>query len=197
MRYTNLANRLNDDVCALKNKNIVNDSVIDNKLFNFYYNKDCECPVLDDIAFDNNFVVREGYGFASSCTVDTDSELRLNSAMTHDRQKIQLCARTFQGVPRLTNSGLIPNVESKLIFSDDTSDIRNVDKVMEKSFLPLSMTPMIGCLQRNIQNPEHIVQKDGWVRGGSSTRQDMVSNDYLSRCGFEYQGKNWVRRESK
>lgn len=192
MRYTNLANRLNDDSCAMKNRSLANDSFIDNRLYNFYYNKDCDCPVLDDIAMENNFTVREGYGYASACTIDADSQLRLNSSITHDRQRIQLCARTYQGVPNLNKGGLVPNIESRLKNPDDTSDIRNLDKVMEKGFDVF--TPMIGCLADKIQNPTHIIPE--WRWGGADTRQDMVSNDYLNACGFEYRNKNWVRRES-
>jgi hypothetical protein len=143
---------------------------------------------------DNNFTIREGYGYASGCTVDTDSELRLNSAVTHNKERQQLCARTFTGCPRLTYGGLIPNVESRLRNADDTSDIRNLDKVMEKNFIPLSFTPMIGCLNKNIQNPEHIVM-ESW--GGRNTRNESTSSEYLSRCGFEQLNKNWVRKVSK
>lgn len=195
MRYTNLSNRLNDDVCALKNKTFVNDSVVDNRLYNFYFNNSCTCPSLDDVAIENNYTLREGYGFTSGCTVDTDSDLRLNSSVTHDRGRIQLCSRTYQGVPNLNKGGLVPNVESKLKNSDDTSDIRNVDKVMEKNFTQHSFTPMLPCLTDNIQNTEHIIPT--WQWGGATTRQDMVSNDYMSKCNFEYKNKNWVRRESK
>ena len=195
MRYTNLMNNLNDDTCALKNKALVNDSVINSQLYNYYFNKDCACPVLDDIALDNNFTVREGYGYASGCTVDTDSDLRMNSKVTHDRGRIQLCTRTYQGVPNICKGGLVPNIESRLLNGDDTSDIRNVDKVSEKSFIPLSFTPMIKCLDDNVQNADHIIPT--YVRGGATTRQDMVSNDYLTKCGFENNGKNWVRKESK
>jgi hypothetical protein len=197
MRYTNLSNRLNDDKCALKNKALTNDSVVDNRLYNFYYNNACDCSVLDDIAFDNNFTIREGFGYASGCTVDTDSDLRMGSAVTHDKGRIQLCARTFTGVPRLTNSGLIPNVESRLRNADDTSDIRNVDKISEKSYIPLSFTPMIGCLAGQVQDPKHIIPEDNmptWRLGGRNTRTDAVSNEYLEKCNFEYVNKNWVRK---
>jgi hypothetical protein len=195
MRYTNLNNRLNDDVCTLKTKNFENNSIIDSRLYNFYYNKDCSCPVLDDVAFDNNFTIREGYGFSSGCTIDADSELRLNSALTHNKGRIQLCSRSFVGVPNVNKGGLIPNLESRLRSADDTSDIRNVDKLAEKNFIPLSFTPMIQCLNDNIQNPKHLIES--WQRGGADTRQDAVSAPYLEHCGFEKNGKNWVRRESK
>ncbi len=193
MRYTNLSSRLNDDTCALKNKSLVNDSIIDSQLYNFYYNKDCSCSPVDDIALDNNFTVREGYGYTSGCTVDMDSQLRLKE-LTHGRERQQLCARTFVGVANINKGGIVPNVESQLINSDDTSDIRNLDKVMEKSFLPISLMPMIPCLSKNVQNPDHIVLPD-W--GGQDTRQQVTSNEYLSKCGFEQMGKNWIRKSSK
>lgn len=194
MRYTNLSSRLNDDTCALKNKSLVNDSIIDSQLYNFYYNKDCSCASLDDVALDNNFTLREGYGYASGCTIDTDSELRLNSKQTNPREKQQLCARTYVAVPNIGRSGLIPNVESRLRNADDTSDIRNVDKISEKNLIPLMFTPMLGCLSKNVQNPDHIVMEN-W--GGSTTRQDSTSSEYLSKCGFEQMGKQWVRKVSK
>lgn len=196
MRYTNLSNRLNDDSCALKNRSLYNDSVVDNRLYNFYFNNTCDCPVLDDIAMENNFTVREGYGYASGCTVDRDSELRIGAAVTHDKGRQQLCARTFHGIANISKGGLIPNVESRLKNADDTSDIRNIDKVMEKQFDVF--IPLIPCLKGNVQNSQHIVQEDNnkdWIRGGRDTRQDQVSNDFLSKCGFEYRNKNWVRRE--
>lgn len=196
MRYTNLSNRLNDDSCAIKNRSLYNDSVVDNRLYNFYFNNACECPVLDDIAMENNFTVREGYGYASGCTVDRDSELRIGAAVTHDKGRQQLCSRTFAGVPNVGRGGLVPNVESRLKNADDTSDIRNIDKVMEKQFDVF--TPMIPCLKGSVQNPTHIIPEDSmpkWRLGGADTRQDLVSSDYLSRCGFEYRNKNWVRRE--
>lgn len=193
MRYTNLANRLNDDTCTQASKKLLNDSIIDNRLDNFYYNKDCDCSALDEIAMENNFVIKEGYGNSSGCTIDADSDMRFNSAVTHDKGRIQLCSRTYQGVPNLNKGGLIPNVESRLKNADDTSDIRNLDKVMEKTFN--SFTPMLACLNQNIQNTQNIIPQ--WQWGGAHTRQDMVSNKYLEKCGFEYSGKNWVRRETK
>ena len=192
MRYTNISNRLNDDSCSIKNRSLVDESIVNRDLFNYYFNKDCSCPVLDDIAFDNNFVVREGYGYASGCTVDNDSSLRLNSKITHDRARMQLCARTFTGVPNLSKGGLVPNIESRLLNADDTSDIRNIDKLSEKSFIPLTFTPMIGCLVQNVQNPVHIIPT--WTLGGQTTRQDMADNSYMSKCGFQNNGNQWVKK---
>lgn len=194
-RYVNLDNRLGDDTCAQKNKEILNNSVNDHQLYNYYFTNDCKCEAFDDNLIDNNFVIKDGYGFASSCVVDMDSELRMNTQMTHDKLRQQLCVRTFTGVPNVNLGGLIPNIESRLINGDDTSDIRKCDIVSEKSFIPYTFYDLKPCI-KEVQNPEHIVEK--WTRGGEITRDWVRDNSYLEKCGFKQtcDGKNWVRRET-
>jgi hypothetical protein len=192
MRVYNHENRLSIDNCAQLTKELQNKSVNDRQMFNFYYTHDCKCDVLDEFLFDNNMVVKDGYGVTTGCTVDTDSELRLNSMWTNEREKSQLCTRWHQGVPNLNKGGLVPNVETKIKNGDDTSDIRNCDKITERDFN--RFTPLVGCLASTIQNPEHVVEP--WIRGGMHTRNEVRSNGYLEKCGFMNNGKNWVRKEA-
>lgn len=192
MRFYNYENRLTVDDCAQLTKELQNTSVNKHQLYNFYYTNDCKCDVLDDFLFDNNMVVKDGYGFTSGCSVDVDSELRLNGQVTHDRERIQLCNRWHQGVPNLNRGGLIPNVESRLQNSDDTSDIRDCDKIVERDYN--RFTPLVGCLAKGVQNPKFIIEP--WTRGGSQTRFDVRTNEYLEKCGFENNGRNWVRKEA-
>jgi hypothetical protein len=197
VRYTNLENRLNDDTCSQKNKELLNASVNNRNLYNFYYTNDCKCSAFDDTLFDNNFVVKDGYGYTSGCVVDMDSELRNNFQVTHDKLKQQLCVRTFTGVPNLNTGGLIPNIETRLKNGDDTSDIRRCDIVPEKSFIPYTFYDLKPCIAE-VQNPEHIIET-GWVRGGAITRDWVRDNSYLEKCGFAQtpDKKNWVRRETQ
>lgn len=192
MKVFNHENRLTVDTCAQLQREMQNGSVTDYELYNYYYTNDCRCPVLDEFAFENNMVVKDGYGFLNQCTVDNDSELRLNSKITHDRDRIQLCTRWHQGVPNLNRGGLIPNIDSRLKNSDDTSDIRDCDRLAERDFD--RFTPLVGCLAPTIQNPKHIIEP--WVRGGQHTRNEVRTNEYLEKCGFENNGKNWIRRET-
>mgnify|MGYP001369337309 CR=1 FL=1 len=58
--------------------------------------------------------------------------------------------------------------------------------------IPHYFTPLIGHLQENVQNPEHLVEEvaeDGWVRGGSPSRLVIRDVDYLQRCGYNYMDK--------
>lgn len=195
MKLYNLENNLADDNCAQLTKELQNTAISDNQLYNYYFTNDCKCNILDDFLFDNNMVIKDGYGIANSCTIDTDSELRYNSKLTHDREKIQLCTRWDLGGPNLNKGGLIPNIESKLKNADDTSDIRNCDRIVEHNYN--RFTPLVGCLAATIQNPDYIITPKEWVRGGSMTRNDVRTNAYLEKCGFENNGKNWVRKDIK
>jgi hypothetical protein len=195
-RYTNLENRLNDDICSQTNKEFVNKSVNDHTLYNNYYSRDCKCDVFDDNLIDNYFNIKDGFGYANGCVIDMDSELRVNTQLTHDKIKQQLCVRTFAGGPNLNQGGLIPNIESRLINGDDTSDIRRCDILGEKSYIPYTFYDLKPCMMA-IQDPKHIIQPD-IVRGGASTRDFVRNNEYLEKCGFENKdGKAWVRRETQ
>lgn len=189
MRSYHQENRLTNDNCAQLTRELQNSSVNDRQLYNYFYTHDCKCEVFDDFLFDNNMVVKDGYGFTTGCTVDTDSDLRLKGVWTNEREKNQLNARWNQGVPNVGKGGLIPNIESRIRNGDDTSDIRNCDKIVEHDFD--RFTPLVGCMAKSVQNPDNIVEP--WTRGGQHTRNEVRSNEYLQRCGFNKDGKLWTR----
>jgi hypothetical protein len=191
MRVFNYENRLTIDDCAVLQRDIQNQSMTDYQLYNSYYTNDCKCKAMDEFLFENNMVIKDGYGFLNQCTVDADSDLRLNGVQTNEREKVQLCSRWHQGVPNLNKGGLIPNIDSRLKNADDTSDIRNCDRVTEHDFN--RFIPLVGCLAPTIQNPKYIIEP--WVRGGAQTRNEVRSNEYLNKCGFVSNGKNWVRKQ--
>jgi hypothetical protein len=136
-----------------------------------------------------NLHYRDGFGVASSCVVDADSEMRNNGKMTNDRERVQLCTRWYTAVPDLGKGGLIPNIESRLKYGADTSDIRSCDRVTEKDFN--RFIPLPACMAQSIQNPDNIVQKG--PRGGEFTRDYVRNDEYLKQCGFQNDGKMWRR----
>jgi hypothetical protein len=75
-------------------------------------------------------------------------------------------------------------------FAEDTSAIRECDRLTEKDFN--RFVPLTPCLAGSIQNPEHIVEK--YVRGGAATRNYVQDNQYLEQCGFANNGQAWVRK---
>jgi hypothetical protein len=45
-------------------------------------------------------------------------------------------------------------------------------------------TPMVPCLQQNVQNVKHIIP-EYWIRGGMDTRSVIRNIDYLQACGLK------------
>jgi len=192
MKELRSENKLTIDNCAQIIKELGNRSIEDRNLYNYFYTNDCKCSIEDDFYFDNNMVVKDGYGFTSGCVVDKDSDLRINGdSLTHDKERIQLCTRLTTGGPNIDKGGLIPNIETRLKNGEDTSFIRDCDKISEHDFN--RFIPLVGCLATTIQNPEFVIEP--WIWGGASTRFDVRSTEYLNKCGFVNNGKNWTHKE--
>jgi hypothetical protein len=186
-------NKLSQDNCALLTKQLQNKSITDYNLYNSYVTSTCDDKALIDYTLEYpNLRWKDGFGNVSGCTVDKDSEIRNNAKLTNFREKEQLCTRWYQAVPNFGRGGLIPNVESRLILGEDTSDIRSCDIVSEKNFD--RFIPLIGCMSSTIQNPENIILP--FERGGKITRDYVRDDEYLKQCGFHNpDGKAWRRKE--
>ena len=40
----------------------------------------------------------------------------------------------------------------------------------------------------------HIIDENhGWVRSGVPSRQMIRNKDYLEKCGYKYDGKQWIK----
>ena len=193
MRPFTEENRLGQDDCALLTRSLVNKSISDYRFFNNFFTGSCEegdkNKMSEFMTNNPNLHYRDGYGVASACVVDADSEMRNNGKMTNDRERVQLCTRWYTAVPDLGKGGLIPNIESRLKYGADTSDIRSCDRVTEKDFN--RFIPLPPCIAQNVQNPDNIVQK--WPRGGEFTRDYVRNDEYLKQCGFQNDGKMWRR----
>ena len=182
MRVFELENRIGIEDCSLVNKELVNKSISDHMLYNMFFTNDCQKDNEKMVQFmtDNpNLHYRDGYGMTSSCFIDDDSILRNKSHITHDKTKIQLCTRWDQAAPDLGRGGLVPNVESKLRSAEDTSFIRDCDRISEKYFD--RNIPLIGCLAPTIQNPRHIIMP--FTRGGDITRNYIFDEKCAFRTG--------------
>jgi len=182
MRVFELENRLTTDQCASVTKELQNRSISDYMLFNMYPTASCDDDnkadeELTKLVSDNpNLRYRDGYGVANACTVDEDSKMRENpSGLTHFRDKQQLCSRWHQAVPDYGRGGLLPNVESALKLSADTSFIRDCDRITEKQydvFIPFNTCGLI--------NPDVVPPFKTLVTTRDFVRQD----DYARRCGL-------------
>ena len=184
-------NALSDDPCAILTKDFGNKSIENYNLDNYYFTEGCKCPINNDFVLDNvNLRGRDGYGNVNKCEVNVDSELKL-SPLTRNRAPNQLCPRWYQGVPNLDDGGLLPNILSRLQSADDTSDIRDCDRVSEKDFN--RFVPLLPCYAMTVQDPVHIVMPG--PRSGISSRDYCRDDRYLSHCGFVQEGRAWVKQD--
>jgi hypothetical protein len=164
------------DECALRVREAQNASMSDYMLFNAYATNVTPCASQNSklhefVATNRNLRFKDGAGFASACVVDSDSKLRNEVEWTHPRGRQQLGKRWYQAGPALSHGGLVPNVESRLRLGDDTTFLRQCDRLTEKDFD--RFTPMLPCLKKEVQNPEHIVPSK-WTHGGEWTRNEFV-----------------------
>lgn len=183
-------NRLSLDRCALLTKELQNRSISDYNMFNMYPSASCDSNKLMEFTIRNpNLRFRDGFGNVNGCTVDADSDIKLKAKLTNVREKEQLCTRWYQAGPNIGRGGLIPAIESKLQMSEDTHDMKDCDIVAERDFN--RFIPMIGCLASSIQNPQNIIMP--FERGGKITRDYVMDNKYLEKCGFVNDGRTWRR----
>ena len=76
----------------------------------------------------------------------------------------------------------MPDLKSRLIVGEDTSQSRACNTLSGISID--RFTPLVPCLEENVQNTKHIVP-EYWVRGGMSTRNIIRNIDYMRTCGFK------------
>jgi hypothetical protein len=174
--------RSGDDECFLATRDFQNKSIGDYMLFNSFVTADCrkDKGQFDAFVANNpNLRYKDGFGYLNSCVVDKDSEVRNNSKFTNEKEKSQLCTRWYQAVPSLNKGGLVVNIDSRLKLAEDTSAIRDCQRLSERDFD--RFVPLTPCLANSIQDPKHIIPS--WTWGGIGSR-NLVHDQ---PCGFQTQ----------
>lgn len=145
----------------------------------------CEIPSTENVAMSYpTMLARDGYGWTSKdgCNIANDSELRLGQKITAYKGPKSLRTRVFAGAPNLSRGNYFPDVESKIRGGESTTAGRSVNVLSGVTIN--RFTPMVESLAMTIQNPQHIIPedaKDGWVRGGMSSRNLVRDQDQKSR----------------
>jgi len=139
-------NRLTADTCAQNIREGENKEILSYTTFNFYGECDnkgtiglaAECP---------NLHFRNGYGFTSACTVDTDSAVRF-SEQTHGPEKRQMHVRPFTAVPDMSRGSCSVDVESYLLNAQDTTIIRECNRTAESGYD--RFVPLLDCVKDHV-----------------------------------------------
>jgi hypothetical protein len=114
-----------------------------------------------------------GHGLNPS-VVDYESVLLLKPEQERELEKLQLFQRPFITVPYLGRGSCDPTVESRLQQGEMVSGLKSVSTIMEQSFTNYSLYPVDENMQKRTSNSAYMVEEaalNGWVRGGSVTRQ--------------------------
>lgn len=72
------------------------------------------------------------------------------------------------------NSQIVQGVDTRVKKSTDSLSGVSIDR----------FTPLVPCLEKNVQNTSHIIP-EYWVRGGMSTRGLLQNIDYYKMCGIK------------
>lgn len=125
-------------------------------------------------AHDNpTIIAKEGYGIVPS-NIDKESILRNHAVLTGpQRCPIRAQTRPFLTVPYMGRGRGEAVLEAKLQQSEFVRSGKDCGTVTDKPFAG-QFTPLLPHVERNIQNPAHIVPEvaaSGWVRGGIPSRQ--------------------------
>ena len=183
MKYFGHEHRVGVDTCAIESQEQQNIKANNYMLFDLYNIKDCneeKYKQLQEFASENNFTIRGGVGYTTSCDVDNDSLLRIEQDKKL-RMRNQMFTRTFQAAPDLSRGDVNVVNESKIQQGANTLGTYNCD---EKPFDVF--TPMLPCLAKSVQDVDHIIPQ--WQRGGESTRDTIKQKEFLEKNGYHFDG---------
>ena len=187
--------RLNADKCYLDEKFKISSAPGDYNLFN-YYDCTCQAPAIKEISTKNVMVTfNDGYGW-SQCQIDKDSVFRNDpSRITNPRLIQQLHERPYLTVPYMSRGGFDVPTESMLTLGTELTGSKRACNTLSGIYID-RFDPQLDHIKENVQNPIHLIQQDNdinWIRGGQPSRQIIRNQDYLQKCGFQYNGKYWSR----
>jgi hypothetical protein len=113
-----------------------------------------------------------GHGLGGD-VIDADSKLLIQKEQERPLDKVQLFQRPYSTVPFMGRGFSNPVLESRLLQGESTLQQKSVGTVTEESFAPYSLLPVDEEMQQHVVDPRFTVEEyalQGWVRGGSTTR---------------------------
>ena len=175
--FNNLT-QINNDTCALSQRNVQNTQASQYMTQNFYP----ACPMSKAIDFatqqPNIFYNGSHQVGIDGCNIDTNSSLKL-SKISKPPCRLNLLERQFITVPYLGRGPYNCLMESELIQGDYATNKKSSNPSSEISYANYKNYPLIPQIQKTIANPENLIEgvaTDGWVRGGLPSREYARDN---------------------
>ena len=169
---------INEDTCALSQRNVQNTQSSNYMVENYYP----ACPMSKAINFatqqPNVFYNGSHQVGIAGCNIDANSELKL-SKISKPPCRINLLERPFLTVPYLGRGPFNCALESELQQGDVVINKKSVNPSSEVSYENYKNYPLIPEIQKTIANPESILEDnaaEGWIRGGLPSREFARDN---------------------
>lgn len=141
------------DTCAINQRNLDNDSIMDYNLFNYFQpNELCQDHLKKVVATSTSFpnlTTKIGYGVAS-CFIDEDSKARFDTEQTHGPERQQLHVRPFGAVPDLSRGACLPNAGLEDVVVQGSLRQRQCDILSEYDFN--RNVPFNACMNSFVNN---------------------------------------------
>ncbi len=171
----NSMSRIGNDVSDLSQKNIQNVKQ-GNYHLNNLHTADTEMNSGISFALQQPTINYSGTNQTAlnGTNIDTNSNLLIDKNMLHTKGKVSLQERQYLSVPYLGKGKVDSTIEHGLFLGERETSRKSINTIAEKSFIPLKHTPMIPEVERNVQNPKHLIEAEaskGWIRGGLPSRE--------------------------
>lgn len=185
------------DQCAIDARNRQNAGINNYNIFNFYKGTADDCTKYSkkdiiDLSLDTQMHLKDGYGVTDRCVVDEDSKLRNGQVWTNPKEKVQLYARVFQGIPNINTGGLNVPVEDIVKQGQYNYLRKGCDNQSEQQYD--SFMPLVPCLAKTVQTDRTVIPP--WEGHGIpiGSRDYIQQSRFLESNGYVLDGKVWRRK---
>lgn len=197
-------NRLTADACAVRARDNDNLSIAAYSLAKLR----ADAPPTTHVVANRNLRLWDGYGVTPAGAIDNDSQMRVDSEVTHHRHKIQLATRVFTASPDLSHGQASPELEAQLV-----SGLSTTRRASDASALsPCPRAREQQCKQQlDTRVHEKLAEREWdrfdpavrpvsvanvvppWTNGGAPSRDIARSDDFLRGMGYVHDGRAWRR----
>lgn len=163
------------------------------------FRSDNRANYMQNLDFVGMYSKKQGDG--GGMFIDEESALRLGThgntltstlKSKNKRGTLDTQARMYVTVPNMAagaknRCGVNPDACSILMAGENTRTGRSCNTLAGVDMYSHHINPyLVPCLKDNVQRLDHIIPQY-WVRGGSSTRDQLQNIDYYKQCGIKKQ----------
>jgi hypothetical protein len=176
--------RIGDDSCGINARDVQNNNHGSYTTTNYFTGHGTMKKAISFATQQPNMFYKSGTGTCSvgGCNVDSESNLKIGTIQTNPRCRISLQQRPFATVPYLGRGPPKPDLENKILQGSSINELKSCKTITEECFNDYNLTPQIPSIQKNIQNPNNLIESsaaDGWIRGGLPSRELSRNNNYV------------------